>query len=152
MPSETQWAYAAGIMDGEGSFSIGRGGRKPDKDHPNGYYNYQLLLSLGNTNEKLIGWLIETFGGVKYLGHRAKTDKHKNGYLWRIHGKGSQREFIHGVLPHLLLKREQALLALEMINTEGYNPEVRRELWLKMKHLNRKGKTVETNTPNTLPE
>ena len=146
--SDIQWAYAAGIMDGEGSFSIGRGGRKPDHDHLNGYYNYQLIVSLGNTNEKLIAWLIEIFGGVKYLGHRSKTDRQKNGYLWRIHGKGPQREFIQGVLPYLLLKKEQAWLALEMINTEGKNPEVRRELWLKMKHFNHKGKTVETNTPN----
>jgi hypothetical protein len=47
------------------------------------------------------------------------------------------------------LKREQALLALETIAVEGKNPELRKEQWLKMKTLNRKGKTVETNTPNT---
>ena len=150
--SDIQWAYVAGIWDGEGSFSIGRGGRKPNHDHPKGYYNYQLLISLGNTNVILIDWLVGMLGGAKYLGYRPKTDKHKTGYLWRIHGKEQQRDFICGVLPYLLLKKEQALLALQTLDIEGKNPEVRQDLWLKMKSLNRKGKTVETNTPNTLPE
>jgi intein/homing endonuclease len=149
--SDTQWAYLAGIMDGEGSFSIARGGRKPDPEHghPNGYINWQLKISIGNTNENLHAWLLENVGGAKYLGHKSKTDKHKSGYNWQLHGKENMKEFIEGVLPYLVLKKEQALLALESIAVEGKNPELRKEQWLKMKILNRKGKTVETNTPNT---
>lgn len=147
--SDTQWAYLAGIMDGEGSFSIVCGGRRPNKDHKNGYLNRQLIISLGNTNLKLIDWLVETVGGDKYLGYRSKTDKHKMGYLWRLHGKERQKEFIDGVKPYLLLKKEQAEVALEMISTEGKQPEVRAALQVRMRALNRKGKTVETNTPNT---
>lgn len=146
--SNTQWAYLAGIMDGEGSFSIARGGRKPSKDHPNGYINWQLKISIGNTNENLHDWLLKNVGGAKYIGHRPKTDKHKPGYNWQLHGKDNMKEFIKGVLPYIVLKKQQALLALESIATEGKNPELRREQWLKMKTLNRKGKTVETNTPN----
>jgi hypothetical protein len=95
-------------------------------------------------------WLLENVGGAKYLGHRSKTDKQKSGYNWQLHGKENMREFIEGVLPYLVLKRDQALLALETIAIEGKNPELRRTLYLKMKGLNRKGKTVETNTPDGL--
>jgi hypothetical protein len=148
--SDTQWAYLAAMMDGEGSFSISRGGRKPDPlhGHPKGYMNYQLKVCLGNTNRKLIDWLLDTVGGGCYVGHRPKTDKHKVGYNWQLHGKVEQKEMILGVLPYLLLKKEQALVALEMLAIEGKNPELRRKLWIKIKGLNRKGKTVETNTPN----
>lgn len=148
--SDTQWAYLAGIMDGEGSFSIARGGRKPDPStgHPNGYINWQLKISIGNTNDKLHDWLLENVGGAKYMGHRPTTDKHKSGYNWQLHGKERMKEFIEGVLPYLVLKKEQALLALKSIAIEGKNPELREKLWLQMKALNRKGKTVETNTPN----
>ena len=147
--SDTQWAYLAALMDGEGSFSIARGGRKPSYGHPKGYINWQLKISIGNTNLVLHAWLIETVGGAKYPGHKPKTDKHKAGFNWQLHGKENQKEFIEGVLPYLLLKKEQALIALQSIAIDGKNPELRRELWLKMKALNRKGKTVETNTPNT---
>ena len=146
--SDTQWAYLAGIMDGEGSFSIARGGRKPSYGHPNGYTNWQLKISIGNTNESLHDYLLENVGGAKYMGHRSKTDKQKHGYNWQLHGKENMKEFITGVLPYLVLKKEQALVALESIAIEGKNPELRRDLWIKMKGLNRKGKTVETNTPN----
>ena len=146
--SDTQWAYLAAMMDGEGSFSISRGGRPPGYGHPNGYINYQLKISLGNTNLKIHDWLLENVGGAKYLGHRSKTDKQKHGYNWQLHGKDRQKEFILGVRPYLLLKNEQAEVALKMLALEGKHPEARRELWLKIKFLNRKGKTVETNTPN----
>ena len=147
--SVTQWAYLAGIMDGEGSWSIASGGRKPSIGHPKGYINWQLKISIGNTNEILHDWLLENVGGAKYLGHQSKTDKQKSGYNWQLHGKENMKEFTLGILPYLVLKREQALLALETIAVEGKNPELRKEQWLKMKTLNRKGKTVETNTPNT---
>lgn len=146
--SDTQWAYLAGIMDGEGSFSIARGGRKPSYGHPKGYVNWQLKISIGNTNENLHEWLLEYVGGAKYLGHRSKTDKHKFGYNWQLHGKGNMKAFIEGVLPYLVLKKKQAILALESIAVEGKNPKLREKQWLQMKALNRKGKTVETNTPN----
>ena len=146
--SDTQWAYLAGIMDGEGSFSIARGGRKPGPGHPNGYTNWQLKISIGNTNDGLHDWLLKNVGGAKYMGHRSKTDRHKNGYNWQLHGKENMKEMILGVLPYLVMKKAQALVALDTIAVEGKNPELRESLYLKMKSLNRKGKTVETNTPN----
>jgi len=138
--SVSQWAYLAGIIDGEGSFSIARGGRKPGYGHPNGYINYQLKVSLGNTNLIIHRWLLKTVGGAKYLGHRSKTSRHKNGYNWQLHGKDNQRKLIIGVLPYLLLKRRQALLSLKMINLEGQHPEKRQDFWMRMKVLNHKGK------------
>lgn len=150
--SDTQWAYLAGIMDGEGSFSIGRGGRKPSYGHPNGYINYQLKVSIGNTNVDLHDWLLARVGGAKYLGHRSKTDKHKSGFNWQLHGKDNQKKFILGVLPYLVMKINQAKVALRMILLDGKQPEARQGLWLEMKVLNRKGKTVETNTPNIYVE
>ena len=107
-----------------------------------------MKISIGNTNEELHDWLLENVGGAKYMGHRSKTDKHKNGYNWQLHGKENQKEMISGILPYLVLKKQQALIALKSIAIDGKNPELREKLWLKMKALNRKGKTVETNTPN----
>ena len=46
-------------------------------------------------------------------------------------GKENMKEFTLGVLPYLVLKREQAALALETIAVDGKNPELRKEQWLK---------------------
>src|SRR5208282_6769755 len=138
--SNLQWAYLAGIFDGEGSFSIARGGRKPGYGHIKGYINYQLMISVGNTNMKLHRWLLKIVGGVKYQGHRSKTNRQKDGYNWRLHGKENQKKFILGVFPHLLLKKRQSLIALKMIDLEGKQPHKRQLLWIKMRELNHKGK------------
>lgn len=70
-PPERDLAYLAGILDGEGCFSIGKSSK--------GYYN--LRVDVVNTDRRLIEWLHVNFGG--YTGDR-NTEKveWKNKQTW----------------------------------------------------------------------
>jgi hypothetical protein len=57
--------------------------------------------------------------------------------------------FLLGILPYLLIKKEQAVTALEYVRMTGVeNPERRNELWEKMKSLHQYADDVESPTTN----
>ena len=95
-------AYAAGIVDGEGSicFTSPKGGNYP-------YHG--LRVSVTNTNEWLINWFWFSFGGKIYIkpAHRGR----KVCYQWQIWGK-SALDFLKVIVPFLQIKRPQAELAI----------------------------------------
>jgi hypothetical protein len=140
---ETMYAYLAGIIDGEGSISARFGsnakGRNP---------TLHLDLMVINTNTRLIAWLLENFGG------RAKPRQFHDGrkvvYEWVLAMRGAANLLPH-VLPYMLLKREQAEIALKMASLalpygaarkRGISPELQAEraaLLAELRRLNRKG-------------
>lgn len=159
---KTDWAYMAGIMDGEGSFSISKVTNHTESGKP--YFAYDCKILVGNTSVVLMKWLVEHFGGVyrvasSHLSKIAGTDKaiakswsgsnFKTCYRWTCEGYRKQQEFLLAVIPYLVIKREQAIVALEwtrMVNAK--NPAKRLELHQRMIALN-KGSSPTTNTPNT---
>ena len=61
-PTETDWAYIAAIMDGEGSFSITKATIKDRKGNPYNAFDCKVMVS--NTSKVLIDWILARFGGA----------------------------------------------------------------------------------------
>ena|ERR1700675_1667322 len=142
-------SYLAGLIDGEGCLSAWRYWNDKRTDC-NPYYQYSCRLNVTNTSLELMKQLIIHYGG-SYRMTRPATTKHKARYEWRPKGKANLEKLLLGVIPHLLIKREQAELLLEWVRL-GYDTHDRRyEIIQRLNILNRKG-TVETDTPSASNE
>jgi hypothetical protein len=145
MKEHTVWPYLAGIIDGEGTISINRQNAR----HDSGIPSTRLDITIVNTDERLMVWLIKNVGGRYYMRKRQDSPKHKFSYAWRLTGRANKERLLLGVLPYLIMKADQAKLGLEFLrlNVHQRIPEKRYELMLKCQALNKKGPTTpETNT------
>jgi hypothetical protein len=112
--------YTAAMIDGEGCISIAsylqkvhKGGREYR------YTNTQLAISIFQTDERLMKWLQHHYGGT-YIPRKPEVGK-RQGWSW-VPAKKNLELFVLRMLPYLLLKREQALLALEYIRLGKAKP------------------------------
>lgn len=155
--SKADMAYAAAMIDGEGTFSISRIRLvRNGKVVPN-QYQYQLRVTISNSSPILMKWLVDKLGGTYYTQvNHASKQAIANGqkyftpcYRWNLlGGYKSIEKFILAVLPYLVIKDEQAKVALEFTrNFEKQDVQLRNKLWQQMKFLNR-GSRPETNTQN----
>jgi hypothetical protein len=149
--------YLAGILDGEGHITIQRSRtrnkrfRKDGSFHVSESRHYITAIGIINTDVRLMKWLVSNFGGNysdKSSNRNHTTWKHS--YQWFPTGGSRSKELLLlSVLPYLILKREQAILGLSNLRLVGEScPERRHDLYEKILALNKKGRTVETNTPS----
>lgn len=102
---ETELAYLAGIVDGEGSVEL--------KIQRTG--TMDLLLHIYNSDKPLFDWIVEHFGGRLYEIHRKATTLRPQWqpvYNWNIGGQQA-RDLLERLLPYMLVKPAQARLAIE---------------------------------------
>lgn len=145
MTQQSKFAYLAGFVDGEGSFSITKGlsGRKRDGSK---YVTFKLSLSVCNTNRDVMTWIAKTFGGKVLTGSNAnRNPKYKTRYSWTLSSFKDIERVTISILPYLIVKRQQAILTLEFCRTanpkigEWLSPEVqqkRDEIRREMMRLN----------------
>lgn len=146
--SNSKWPYLAALLDGEGTICLHE--RAPD-----GQSAFFLQVVIYNSSMNLMRWLVSNFGGKFYTRTKQETAK-KIQYAWHPSGKKNRELLLLGVLPYLVVKREQAKLALEFIRL-GYGEQVRRrELTQQCCLLNQEESvttnTSETNTPFVMRE
>ena len=134
------WSYLSGLIDGEGTIQINRTGKG----------SYECRVKIGNTDLRLMKWLISKFGGVYYTETNRNPLKHKTLYQWRIKGRKNTEDLLLGILPHLVLKAEQAKIALFYLRAQ--TTEEREKCYLAITPLNKRGLSVETNTQETSQE
>lgn len=118
--SECQKAYTAGIVDGEGTLYIHR--CTTAKHNKHGIPHYQSCVSVTSTDEILIDWLVNVWGGTKtiYKPSQIAKNSKKTPYRWQC--SGDRISFVcNNILPYLVIKKEQAKILLEFRNsiTEG---------------------------------
>ena len=156
MSDKTKWSYLAGLLDGEGHIIIRRSKTKNKRYRKDGSFgvshgvHYISTVGITNTNEKMMQWLKEHFGGNYYCKRsNEKQPTWKIAYDWYISNNKGKELLLLGVLPYLVIKRQQAILALSNIRlAEEHCPEKRQVLYEQSIALNKKGRTVETNTSN----
>jgi len=107
LASRDERAYLAGILDGEGC--IGMTHKRPDF-LPNCYAYY---IQITNSDENLINWIQERFGG------KARRARYT---VWQIawYGKEPIRNLLMQVEEFLIVKRVQAKAMLEFCQTPKY--------------------------------
>jgi len=154
MPTQTDAAYLAGFMDGEGSFSIVKTYQIKQRVDGSKSKNirYHLHVKITNTNKAILDWIVNHFGGR--LSDKKQVKDWKPKWDLTVTGNGNMEKFILSILPYLKIKREQALIALSFVRLHGQEkPEDRNRLRQKMLALNNSSqshsKPLETNTPNT---
>ena len=113
-----QLAYLAGIIDGEGSIYIGNFSSNPKT----GTKNYQTSMEVTNTDANLINWLMENFGGRRYMYTKAQLPKSSNleVHRWIVAGN-LLTELCHLLMPYLIIKKRQAEIMIKMRKTFSVN-------------------------------
>lgn len=116
--SEIDYAWAAGILEGEGCFSIYR-----RKDRAN-TLNTSILCEMAD--EDVITKLFKVFGvGTvclrKNIAGRRDERKRKPTWIWSVQNKAGQLEVLMRVMPYLCSRRlEKARELLTSIEERGY--------------------------------
>lgn len=106
-------AYIAGILDGEGSISLGR-----TKDGK----RYTPSVTIVNGKVALMRYLVETTG----LGHVIRRDRQdlpnaRISYQWQLR-LDEVIPFLSQVTPHLRLKQQQATLLMAYMAARSQKP------------------------------
>lgn len=150
----TDLAWAAGIIDGEGSLAIGYTNRSKCK-------HWFCSVSVRNTNKPMIDKLFEIFGGKSFKGKYKYKDEYRTVWTWYINPRQT-REFLLLVYPYLITKKRQAEIVFEMRRrieeregiemvyrnvTHGHKSpvisqverQIRNELYTEIKSYNRSG-------------
>jgi hypothetical protein len=144
------WPYLAGILDGEGCICLYGSEVSDCKFHSS------LQVMIYNTSLRLMRWLVKNVGGKYYTrtanGYGKKPGKTQ--YVWHPSGAKNREKFLLGVLPYLVIKEEQAKVALEFLRLGLYtkDPDARKALVARCIQLNRGEESVETNTLNDSQE
>lgn len=126
--SETEKAYLAGIIDGEGCITINRRvakGRAPV---------YALYVGIATTSPALKQWLEEHFPERVYIRKMTKMrEHHRQSYEFVLSGNRQVIVFLREIAPYLIIKRDQAELV-----AQGYvhlPEEERYALWQKLRAI-----------------
>jgi hypothetical protein len=120
--SRCDLAYAAGLIDGEGSiyFATGRA--------PNGELKYQAFIAIATCDEVLPRWMYERFGGsyaeVKSPSTVARGNRPV--FKWQLSGRRNIGKFLSAVHRYLTLKRDQSDLMCEFcrLRSDGMSRRV----------------------------
>ncbi len=101
--SASRVEYYAGFFDGEGSIGIYRNGTGLH------HLRTQITQNVSDATTELFKELKEAYGGNLGI-MRSSIYRNNEAYNWQLNGEGA-KNFLMDLLPHLRLKRTQALVA-----------------------------------------
>ena len=109
-PLDTDWAYAAGFVDGEGCISVSRSfaARR-------GRYQYGVQVAVANGDRGVLDWLNETWGGWVVAVSRGEG-RARASWTWRCPTGLLAKPLLSGIRPWLRIKGPQCDNALAMID------------------------------------
>ena len=143
--NDTERAYLAGIIDGEGSIMLIHHHPKPSNGTR--YEYWVVRVSVANTDQRLIDWLLARFPMSGYSIGRNNRETQRDTLQWRVDNR-KVVPVLDAAFPFLVLKRRQAEIAYEYMTThryvgrKGHTPETvkhRRRLATEMRALNHRG-------------
>ena len=156
--SDTERAYLAGLVDGEGTIGMART-FEPKGDRS---FRYRLRLSIVTTTPALAAWIVEKTG-ASVQSHNRGNPKHATAYRVAF-GEGPGEELVSLIKEFLIIKKQQAELYLRYRQIQKFSLAHRRAhreqiksirilrdwIYDEFHRLNARGpKSVTTNTPDT---
>jgi len=108
-PSNTDWAYAAGFVDGEGCIAIVRS-FVPARDK----YSYGVAVVVANRERSVLDWMCQLWSG-SVVPVSNPQGLARQSWTWRCRRGHGAKGFLQGVRPWLKLKTRQCDNALAMI-------------------------------------
>jgi hypothetical protein len=109
-PEATDWAYAAGFVDGEGCIAVVRS-FVPKR----GRYVYGVTVVVSNVDRPVLEWLQSTWGGW-IVAFSTRQAQKRSSWCWRSPTGFSAKPFLNGIRPWLRIKGQQCDNALAMID------------------------------------
>lgn len=106
--TKEQIIYLAGIIDGEGTFYIGKHNK-----HKKGF---NCRLYVVNTDQRLINWLHKNFGGLIYSRSSSKNPHWKTKFEWIVN-TSQILPICESIFPYLICKKEQAEIMMKFRKT-----------------------------------
>lgn len=97
-------AYAAGFFDGEGHIRI--------QQHSARCRTFMLQATATQATLFPLDWLQERFGGTVASRLQGYRGEQRAQYTWQISSAGAER-FLRLILPYMLVKRDEAEIALQ---------------------------------------
>lgn len=126
LPSQADFIYLAGIVDGEGCIRVNNAPR----------------LHITNTSQILIEWLVDRFGGYVWVQQTSFVDNNKPRFQWEVSARQCEA-ILQQIVPFLVIKKLQAQLVLdyysEGVSVHGGAQERRATLKERLHMLNKKG-------------
>jgi hypothetical protein len=107
-PAATDWAYAAGFVDGEGCIAITRSFVTARNK-----YAYSVAVVVSNNERVVLDWMRDLWQGC-VVAASGSGGNSRQGWAWRISGTRCET-FLRGILPLLRIKGRQCDNALAMI-------------------------------------
>lgn len=140
--TKEQIIYMASMIDGEGSICIEIQSQSERHNRKVDYYSLRLVII--NTNKDLMDWLQKYFDGN--VSPRKKVPGRKLCYRWNIFSHNSA-SILKECLPYMIIKKRHAEIFIEFESTMSRSHwkvsedllEKRRQLYLKLKKLNKVG-------------
>lgn len=111
-------AYAAGLIDGEGCITIATFKRK------NGTISYRLCLTVRMTHPAGVNFLKLHFGGT-ICNPKKKTTGNRQLFHWNAFSRLA-RTVLTDISPYLLVKKEEAICALQFADLSYFTPSPRK--------------------------
>jgi hypothetical protein len=109
-PLDTDWAYAAGFVDGEGCISVSR-----SFTPARGRFQYGVQVVVANRRLEVLEWMRATWGGWVVAVASGKGLAGAS-WAWRCPTGLSAKPFLTGIRPWLRIKGPQCDNALVMID------------------------------------
>lgn len=154
--SQTQWIYAAAIMDSDGCFMITRANRK------DGTHYYTPMVKIAMINNGSINYIHrETkLGKISITGVRPSRPNSLPLYEWRLCNKNDLIKFLNGIMPYLQNKKDRAQHLLNFCAFGNYKENSQKHMkltkdelhyrdqaYLKMRELNANKVGATTKSP-----
>ena len=149
MIKETEKAYIAGLVDGEGCITIAKrknGQYKKGKGKP---WYYQATVVVSNTDKRIVDFVTSRYGG--WITKPKLQENRKQVYNWFVSAEERKR-FLQDILQYLVIKKRQAEIILSFPNyvDRGWGGKVsvgrsqeefekQRDFWFEIKKLNSRG-------------
>ena len=108
-PEATDWAYAAGFVDGEGCIAIPRGFVASRNK-----YVYSVAVVVVNRERDVLDWMRSIWGGWVVATTHAGGNAQRT-WAWRSPTGTTSETFLRGIRPWLRVKARQCDNALAMI-------------------------------------
>jgi len=121
MRSRITRRYLAGLIDGEGYIGI-KPNRRPENRNRQ-HFSPVIKMALVEKSGYLLFEIRAKLGGHIYK-RTSTNERHNSSYYWDVHTFNTAKKVLDYVYPYLILKKEQAKLALELIKTK-VNTDVR---------------------------
>lgn len=115
--SETSKAYMAGLFDGEGMVAVRK---RVDESTSGKKCYYTLRTQISNTNPDPLDMIYDIWGGGINKRIDIRGGNRRPIYDW-ILTSSKAADFLTAVLPYLIIKKNEAILAIEFQSTLNYN-------------------------------